>query len=60
MLPKKLEPEEDVINVEKSIEAAEEITGNKLPEPEEEKTEVASLAHKLSHHKSHSLIGLSA
>jgi hypothetical protein len=50
MLPKKLEPDQDVLNVEKSIEAAEEITGSKLPEPEEEKTEAASLAHKFKHH----------
>jgi hypothetical protein len=44
IVPLKLEPEEDVINVEKSIAAAEEITGDKLPEPEEEK-KAESLAH---------------
>lgn len=34
-VPVESKPEEDVINVEKSITAAEEITGNKMPSPEE-------------------------
>jgi hypothetical protein len=50
IVPRKLEPDQDVINVEKSIEAAEEITGNKLPGPEEEK-KAESLAHKYKRHQ---------
>jgi len=50
MPPAKYTPEEDVINVEKSIEAAEEITGTKLPGPEEEK-KAASLAHRYKKHQ---------
>jgi len=53
--PLKTEPDVDVINVEKSIAAAEDITGNKLPEPEEAKEEAASLAARRS-----SLVGLTA
>jgi len=50
MPPAKYTPEEDVINVEKSIEAAEEITGTKLPGPEEEK-KASSLAHRYKKHQ---------
>ena len=53
--PLKTEPDVDVINVEKSIAAAEDITGTKLPEPEEAKEEAASLAT-----RSRSLVGLTA
>jgi len=53
MVPQKLEPEDDVKNVEKSIAAAEEITGNKLPEPEEAKASFLA-------ERKDALVGLSA
>jgi len=53
MTPLKLEPDQDVLNVEKSIAAAEDITGNKLPEPEEAKASFLASQR-------HSLVGLSA
>tara|TARA_B110000285_G_scaffold25087_1_gene24100 strand:+ start:553 stop:744 length:192 start_codon:yes stop_codon:yes gene_type:complete len=53
MTPLPLVPDEDVNNVEKSIAAAEDITGNKLPEPEAEKASFLAAQR-------HSLVGLSA
>ena len=54
MKPQELVPDAEVEHVEKSIAAAEEITGNKLPDPPAD-WKPSSLSQ-----RSHALVGLSA